>query len=36
MNNLPGLVLYTVAAVAGAALGMWLYAFRSSLWLLDH
>lgn len=35
-NNLVGLLLYTIAAAAGAAVGMWLYAFRSSLWLLDH
>lgn len=35
-NNLGGLLLYTIAAAAGAALGMWMYAFRSSLWLLDH
>lgn len=34
--NLPNLLLYTLAAIAGAAVGMWLYAFRSSLWLLDH
>ncbi len=36
INNLPGLALYTIAAAAGAFVGMWLYAFRSSLWLLDH
>ncbi len=35
-NNLGGLLRYSVAAMAGAAAGMWLYAFRSSLWLLDH
>lgn len=35
-NNLGDLVLCTIAAAAGAAVGMWLYAFRSSLWLLDH
>lgn len=35
-NNMGGLMLYTIAAAAGAAVGMWLYAFRSSLWLLDH
>ena len=34
--DLPLLVLWTLAAIAGAAVGMWLYAFRSSLWLLDH
>lgn len=36
LNNLGGLVVYTIAASAGAAVGMWLYAFRSSLWLIDH
>lgn len=35
-DNLGGLTLYTIAAAAGAALGMWLYSLRSSLWLLDH
>ena len=35
-NNLGGLALYTIASAAGAAVGMWLYAIRSSAWLLDH
>ena len=35
-NNLAGLALYTLATAAGAAVGMGLYTFRSSLWLLDH